>query len=66
VGNGRYQAFGTNNPTANFTGYQVGSNYWLSKRTNLYAIYGSTQTASTSGTGAFGGTQYATGIRHTF
>ena len=66
VGNGRYQAFGTNNPTANFTGYQVGSNYWLSKRTNLYAIYGSTQTASTSGTGAFGGTQYATGIRYTF
>jgi predicted porin len=66
VGNGRYNAFGTNQATANFTAYQVGSNYWLSKRTNLYAIAGSTQTSSTSVAGALSGNMYATGVRHTF
>ena len=66
VGNGRYNAFGTNQATANFTAYQVGSNYWLSKRTNLYAIVGSTQTSSTSQTGALSGNMYAVGARHTF
>jgi predicted porin len=65
VGNGKYQAFGTSQPTANFTAYQVGANYWLSKRTNLYAIAGSTQTSSTSA-GSLSGNMYATGIRHTF
>jgi predicted porin len=65
IGNGRYQAFGISNPTANFTAYQVGTNYWMSKRTNLYAIAGSTQTSSTTA-GALSGNMYATGIRHTF
>jgi predicted porin len=66
VGNGRYNAFGTNQATADFTAYQVGTNYWMSKRTNLYAIAGSTQTSSTSQVGALSGNMYATGIRHTF
>jgi predicted porin len=66
VGNGRYSAFGTNQATANFTAYQVGSNYWMSKRTNLYAIAGSSQTSSTSQTGALSGNMYAAGVRHTF
>ena len=66
VGNGRYNAFGTNQATANFTAYQVGSNYWMSKRTNLYAIVGSTQTSSTSTTGSLSGNMYAAGVRHTF
>ena len=66
VGNGRYNAFGTNQATANFTAYQVGTNYWMSKRTNLYAIAGSTQTSSTSQTGALSGNMYAAGMRHTF
>ena len=51
-----------------FVGYQLGSNYWLSKRTNLYAIYGQGQ-ASQSTTVAGGGSsqnQYAVGVRHTF
>jgi predicted porin len=65
VGNGRYQAYGTNNPTANFTAYQVGSNYWLSKRTAVYAIAGSSQTSSTSA-GSANGNQYALGMRHSF
>jgi predicted porin len=65
VGNGRYTAQGTNNPTANITGYQLGSNYYLSKRTNLYAIYGANNTSSTS-VGSAGINQYSIGARHTF
>jgi predicted porin len=80
VGNGRYAAYGASSPTANFTGYQVGANYLLSKRTNFYAIFGSSQTstintATTSSTaangavavnGAAGNSGYAVGLRHTF
>jgi predicted porin len=69
VGNGRYQSYGVNNPTAQFTGYQVGSNYWLSKRTNLYAIYGGFNTSTvTIGTGNYSANanNYAVGVRHTF
>ncbi|OWS72641.1 hypothetical protein CBI30_02505 [Polynucleobacter aenigmaticus] len=72
VGNGRYGAgalnalSATTNATANFTGYQVGSNYWLSKRTNLYAIYGSTQVSSTSLNASEGASSYGVGVRHTF
>jgi predicted porin len=65
VGNGRYTAFGVNNPTANITGYQVGSNYWMSKRTNLYAIYGQTGTSATSA-GSANINNYGVGVRHTF
>jgi len=56
------------NQSANFVGYQLGSNYYLSKRTNLYAIYGQTQTSSSSITGnvGAGANQYALGVRHTF
>jgi predicted porin len=66
MGNGRYTALGVNSPTANFTGYQVGSNYWLSKRTNLYAIFGSVETSSTSTGGSASQNNYAVGLRHTF
>jgi predicted porin len=65
VGNGRYSMFGSGQPTANITGYQVGSNYWMSKRTNLYAIYGQNGT-SNSVNGAFNANQYSVGARHTF
>lgn len=71
VGNGKIQAFGSGEPTANFTGYQLGANYWLSKRTNLYAIYGATGTSNVSSLGATApnssnASQYAIGARHTF
>ena len=70
AGLGRYTTFGTTQPTANFNGWQLGSNYWLSKRTNLYAIYGSTvtSTAATSAGTTVGGSMnnYAVGVRHTF
>ena len=75
AGNGRFTSFGTSSPTANIVGYQVGSNYWMSKRTNLYAIYGQTLTSSASGGtaavqleagGGAKASQYAVGVRHTF
>ena len=66
---GRYSAMGVNQPTANMNAWQLGSNYYLSKRTNLYAIYGQ-QIVSTSAvgttSGSAGGSNYAVGIRHTF
>ena len=81
AGMGRYNAFGVGNPTADFTGYQIGSNYWLSKRTNLYAIFGATNTSQTSGNALIitssgastaaratsaNANNYAVGVRHTF
>jgi len=71
IGNGRYSSMGSatvSNPTANITGYQVGSNYWMSKRTNLYAIYGANNTSNTSSAtiGSANLTQYSVGVRHTF
>jgi predicted porin len=67
VGNGKYAAYGTNPPTANFTGYQLGSNYYLSKRTNLYAIFGNTGTSSTTASQtSYNQNAYAVGVRHTF
>jgi predicted porin len=66
VGNGTYRAFGTTDPTANFTAYQVGANYWMSKRTNLYGIAGSTQSNHVSTVGSLSGNMIAAGIKHTF
>jgi predicted porin len=76
-GTGRINNTGTNGPTANFTGWQIGSDYILSKRTNLYAIYGAQNTSNaTTGTYAspttgtantsWNQTSYAIGARHTF
>jgi predicted porin len=65
AGMGRYDIQGSGNPTANLTGYQVGSNYWMSKRTNLYAIYGANNTSSTT-SGSLNASQYSVGVRHTF
>jgi len=76
VGNGKITAgSGIVLPTAvgsggiagqNFTAYQVGSNYWLSKRTNLYAIFGSTQVSSSGVNASEGASSYGVGLRHTF
>ena len=66
---GRYSAFGVGQPTVNMNAWQLGSNYYLSKRTNLYAIYGQ-QLNSTGSTGTVtsssGASNYAVGVRHTF
>ncbi|MBU3621328.1 porin [Polynucleobacter sp. CS-Odin-A6] len=72
IGNGRYKgadsAAGVAPATVNFTAYQIGSNYYLSKRTNLYAAFGSTTSTSASSVAGSGtnGNQYAVGARHTF
>jgi predicted porin len=70
VGNGRITTFGTAAPTANLVGWQLGTNYNLSKRSNLYVIYGQsgTSSASNSTTGAtsYNSNNYALGVRHTF
>jgi predicted porin len=67
IGNGKFTAFGTSEPSVNFNSWQLGSNYWLSKRSNLYAIYGQTLTASsTSQVQGAAGSQIAIGVRHTF
>jgi predicted porin len=72
-GLGRYTAFGDGAPTANLTAWQLGSNYWLSKRTNLYAIYGqqgtsnvNTGTLFTANPASYNLSNYAVGVRHTF
>jgi len=77
AGTGKFTgAIGSQNPgqgitpgSVNFVAYQLGSNYYLSKRTNLYAIYGQQGTSSsTAGVTGSGNTanQYALGLRHTF
>jgi len=69
VGTGRFNSAGASAPTVNFNGWQLGSNYWLSKRTNLYAIYGQEQTSNSNVAGQnanYGVSNYAVGVRHTF
>jgi len=75
VGSGTYKGPSTSTtsyvqaPDVKFVGWQLGSNYYLSKRTNLYAIYGQQQSSSatpmTIGSGN-SANQYALGLRHTF
>jgi predicted porin len=70
-GLGKMTAFGNSNPAANMTSWQIGSNYWLSKRTNLYAIYGQVGTSNVSvvnnqNPASFNASNYALGLRHTF
>jgi predicted porin len=71
AGNGRVTAFGNSQPTANLVGWQVGSNYILSKRTYLYVIYGQSGTSNVStvrnaNPTSYNANQYAVGARHTF
>ena len=71
LGNGKWTgpAASSGQPaSASFVGYQLGSNYYLSKRTNLYAIYGQEQTSQSTTIAGSGSSsnQYAVGVRHTF
>ena len=64
-------ATATGSNAANFGGFQLGTNYWLSKRTNLYAIYGQQRTSNQSWTQggnptSYNSNNYALGLRHTF
>lgn len=69
VGNGKFDQYGSTNGSVPFTGYQIGSNYYLSKRTNLYGIFGSLQAQGnqqTTAGAASSKNMYALGVRHTF
>jgi predicted porin len=80
AGTGKMNNTGAGAVTANINGWQLGSDYNLSKRTNLYAIYGQTSTsnAATGGYGSlttpaansqptsYNASSYAVGVRHTF
>ncbi len=46
AGTGSINPTGSGGNKANFNGWQLGTDYNLSKRTNLYAIYGQTSTSS--------------------
>jgi len=77
-GIGNINAGGNNLTPSKFNGWQIGSDYALSKRTNLYAIYGQTNTSgnimataygtntATNAPNSFNAVSYALGVRHTF
>jgi predicted porin len=75
VGTGAWENTGYDVQKANINGYQLGTNYILSKRTNLYAIFGnaSQSTAAnnsvnpaTAANTSYNINNYAVGVRHTF
>ena len=73
MGLGKSQYMGQGNlGNNNFRTFQIGSDYNLSKRTNLYVAYGSYNQSSAGGTTVnasntgMSGMNYAAGIRHTF
>jgi predicted porin len=62
---------GIGSNAANFGAFQLGSNYWLSKRTNLYAIFGQERTSNqiwnnNANPTSYNMNNYAVGVRHTF
>lgn len=72
-GTGKYAAYGQGLGKSNLNAMQLGANYVLSKRTNLYAIYGQTAVSNVALTNAANSAQnsaninnYAVGVRHTF
>jgi len=77
AGTGSINGGGNAYTPSKFNGWQIGSDYSLSKRTNLYAIYGQTATSvNTQGTygsnttpgssSSYNANSYAVGVRHTF
>jgi len=74
-GMGKFNAQDIGGNNANLSGWQLGSNYWMSKRTNLYAIVGQNLVSSTTANPGVTGSvntngvtisQYSLGVRHTF
>lgn len=68
IGNGKLTSYGVSTPSANFVGWQAGLNYYLSKRTNVYGIYGMNNLASSSANAGVpvNSAAMALGVRHTF
>ena len=78
LGKSQYYSATYQNPSS-FRTAQLGADYYLSKRTNLYALYGSMNQSSNGSTAGgtvaaqgqagavpVGATNYALGVRHTF
>jgi predicted porin len=70
-GLGKSSYFQAGTAYANFRTAQLGADYYLSKRTNLYAAYGSfnqssPNSASVPTISSVSGMNYALGVRHTF
>ena len=66
-GNGKVTSWGASAPSANFVAWQAGLNYYLSKRTNLYGIYGANNLSSAAPVNpALNTNAFALGVRHTF
>ncbi len=66
-GNGKTQTWGASRPSANFVAWQAGLNYYLSKRTNVYGIYGANNLSSAAPVNpALNTNAFALGVRHTF
>jgi predicted porin len=72
---GAWEETGYDLPSAKINGYQLGANYVMSKRTNLYAIFGnasqsvaanSSTAVSNSANTSYNMNNYAVGVRHTF
>ncbi|MBU3583933.1 porin [Polynucleobacter sp. 15G-AUS-farblos] len=69
IGNGSTRTFGVGSvvPKANFVAWQAGLNYYLSKRTNVYGIYGTNNMSSAQPVNpALNVSAFAVGVRHTF
>jgi predicted porin len=67
IGNGSHTTYGANTPRANFVAWQAGLNYYLSKRTNVYGIYGTNNMSSAQPVNpALNVSSFAVGVRHTF
>jgi len=77
-GTGSFTPYGVSQNSAPMTTWQLGSNYWLSKRTNLYGIYGvynqgtrsyvatTSALVQTTGTASANVSTFGLGVRHTF
>ncbi|MES2878068.1 MAG: porin, partial [Pseudomonadota bacterium] len=63
---GRADVVQTGGIDAVLTGFQLGANYSLSKRTTAYAVYGSDTLTQAGVTGEAKRAQTSVGIRHTF
>jgi len=67
IGNGAHTTYGAGTPRANFVAWQTGLNYYLSKRTNLYGIYGANNMSSAQPVNpAFNVNSFAVVVCHIF
>lgn len=66
IGNGKHTNYGNNAISSGFSAWQLGLNYYFSKRTNLYAIYGSETEAANAVNSNTAANGFALGVRTLF